>query len=46
MVTRITRIDGEVLDLVLADVSDVEGVLGGSSVGTSNSSAIFIDVVP
>ena len=45
LVTEPTHIDGEVLDWVLTDVPGVEGVRVGSPVGTSDHSAIFIDVV-
>ena len=45
MVTEPTGIDGGVLDLVLTDIPDVVGVRVGSPVGTSDHSAIFIDVV-
>ena len=44
-VTEPTHIDGGVLDLVLADVPDVAGVQFGSPVGTSDHSAVFIDIV-
>ena len=45
MVTEPTHIDGKVLDLVLTDVPDIVGVRVGSTVGTSDHIAIFIDVV-
>ena len=41
MVTEPTQIDGGVLDLVLTDVFDIVGVRVGSSVGTSNYSAVL-----
>ena len=44
-VTEPTHIDEWVLDLVLTDVPDIVGVRVCSSVGTSDHSAIFIDVV-
>ena len=45
MVTRTAHIDGGVLGLVLIDVPDIVGVRVGSLVGTSDHSALFIDVV-
>ena len=45
MVTEPTHIDGGGLDLVLTDAPDVAGVRVGSPVGTSDHSAVFIDVV-
>ena len=45
MVTEHTRINGGVHDLVLTDVSDVVGIRVGLPVGTSDSSAVFMDVV-
>ena len=44
MVTEPTQIDGGVLDLVLADVSDV-GVRVGSPVGAQDHSTAFVNVV-
>ena len=41
MVTEPTHIDRGVLYLVLTDVPDVERVLVGSPVGTSDHSAVF-----
>ena len=41
MVAEPTHIEGEVLDLVLTDVSDVVGVEVGSQVGTSDHSAVL-----
>ena len=45
MVTEPTYNDGKVIYLVLIDVPDVVGVRFGSHVGTSDHSAVFIDVV-
>ena len=45
MVTEPTHIDGGVLVLVLTNVPGVEGVWVGSPVGTSDHSAVFIDVI-
>ena len=44
MVTELTHIDGAVLDLVLTDVPDISGILVGSPVGTSDHSAVIIDI--
>ena len=45
MLTETTHIDGGLLDLVLTDAPELVGIRVGSSVGTSNHSAVFIDVV-
>ena len=45
MVTEPTHIDGGVFDLVLIGVHDLFEGRVGSPVGTSDHSAIFIDVV-
>ena len=45
VVTETTHIDGGVLDLVLTYVHDLVDVQVGSTVGTSDHSAIFIDIV-
>ena len=45
MVTEPTHIDGGVPNLVLTSVHDLFEVWVGSPVGTSDHSAIFIDVV-
>ena len=45
MITEPTHIDEGVLALVLTIVSDVVGVRVDSSVGTSDYSVIFIDVL-
>ena len=45
VITRPTHVEGEVLDLVLTDVPDVEGVRVSSPGKTSDHSAIFIDVM-
>ena len=44
MITEPTHIDGRVLDLVRADVYNVVEVQVGSTVRTSDPSAVFIDV--
>ena len=41
MVTETTHIDGRMLDLVLTDVPDVIGVRVGSSIGSTDHSAIL-----
>ena len=45
MKTEPTHIDGGVLDVMLTDVPDLIEVRVGSSVGTSDHSAVFIDVM-
>ena len=45
MVTEPTHIDGGALDLVLTSVHDLVEVRVGSPFGTSDHSAILIDVV-
>ena len=45
IVMKPTHIDGGVLDPVLTDFSDVVGVWIGTSFGTSNHNAVYIDVV-
>ena len=45
MVTELTHIDRGVLDTVLTDVPDLVGVWVDSPVGTSDHSAVYIDVL-
>ena len=45
MVTEPAHIDGGVLDLGLTDVPDVVGVRVGSPVGTSDHSAVLMEVM-
>ena len=45
MFTEPTHIDRGVLDLLLTDAHNLVGVRGGSPIGTSDHSVLFIDVI-
>ena len=45
MIAENTHVNGGLLDLVMTDVPDVIGIRVDSAIGTSDHSAVFIDVV-